>query len=187
MLQIFTHARILFLDFWDFIKDPNSPHYPDISTFGKVVNVAFYFLLIDFVINFLLWYGVVVPIEKTGWFFNPLIESRDEITSLTLVSVIVLAPLIEELIFRLFLGNYKTESYFKWIYYLSALVFGLIHISTYEADSTHYRFMWLITLPQISAGFLLGYIRIIYGFWYGVLLHSLSNLIALIWMFLVGF
>lgn len=58
------------------------------------------------------------------------------------------------------------------------IVFGLIHIITYEADTTHCQFMWLITLSQIFGGLILGYVRVIYGFWYAVLLHALSNAVA---------
>jgi len=187
MQKIFYHTKSLFSDFLNFIKYPGKPHYPDISVLQKLLNVGVCFVLIGFVINFLLWYGVVVPAEKTGWFYNPLIETRRGISTKTIISAVLIAPVIEELIFRLFLVNYKTESYFRWVYYLSALVFGLIHIITYEADSTHYWFIWLITLPQIFAGFLLGYIRIVYGFWYGVLLHSLSNALVLVWEHFVGF
>ncbi len=181
------HINALILDFWSFVKHPLKPNYPNISTKEKIINVTVYFLLIDFVINFLLWYGVVVPAEKSGLIFYPLIETRQGITIKTIVSAIILAPAIEELIFRLFLINYKTESYFRWVYYFSAIIFGLLHITTYEIHNTHYWFIWLITLPQIFAGFLFGYIRIIYGFWYGVLLHSLGNAMFLIWEYFVGF
>jgi membrane protease YdiL (CAAX protease family) len=187
MRNIFLRTNALLCDFLDFVKQPLEPNYPDVSTIQKLINVCVYILCIDFIINMLLWYGVVEAVEKTGWFFHPLIEKRKGITTLSIVSAVVLAPVIEELIFRLFLVNYKTEFYFRWVYYFSAIIFGLIHIITYEADSTHYRFMWLITLPQIFSGFLLGYVRIIYGFWYAVLLHGLANALALIWEYFVGF
>jgi len=42
-------------------------------------------------------------------------------------------------------------------------------------------------MTQTFGGLMLGYIRIIYGFWYGVLLHSLFNILGVIWQFTIGF
>ncbi|MFC6193428.1 type II CAAX prenyl endopeptidase Rce1 family protein [Dyadobacter subterraneus] len=98
-----------------------------------------------------------------------------------------MAPLVEEFIFRYSLGKIRNKLYFKCAYYLSAVLFGWIHIVTYEFDSSHYLFIPLITLTQTFAGFLLGYVRIIYGFWYGVLLHAVYNTLALIWIYTFDF
>ncbi|WP_409012632.1 type II CAAX prenyl endopeptidase Rce1 family protein [Dyadobacter sp. 3J3] len=64
---------------------------------------------------------------------------------------------------------------FKWLYYISALLFGFIHIFNYQFNDTHYLFIPFITTGQLFGGLMLGYIRIIYGFWYDVLLHALFN------------
>jgi hypothetical protein len=99
---------------------------------------------------------------------------------ITIISVVIIGPLIEEGVFRLGLGHYRNRSYFKWLYYLSAFVFGAVHIFNYTFYHTHHIFIILITASQTFGGLMYGYIRIIYGFWYGVLLHVLFNLVVAI-------
>lgn len=66
----------------------------------------------------------------------------------------------------------------KLIFYLVAVIFGLMHIFNY---SPIYPNLWYIypvfVLPEIILGFAFGYIRIKYGFFYGFLLHFLVNLV----------
>ena len=57
----------------------------------------------------------------------------------------------------------------------------------YEIDSTHLPYIPFITMTQIFSGFMLGYIRIVYGFLYGIVLHALFNTLAVIWEYTVGF
>ncbi|WP_409013855.1 type II CAAX prenyl endopeptidase Rce1 family protein [Dyadobacter sp. CY356] len=101
--------------------------------------------------------------------------------------VIIFAPLMEECMFRLFLGFYRNKNYFKWLYYVSAVFFGCIHIFNYQFNSSHYIFIPFITISQTFGGLMLGYVRIIYGFWYGVLLHSLFNILEFIWQYIVDY
>ena len=70
------------------------------------------------------------------------------------------------------------ESKFKYIFHLSAIIFGMIHLSNYE---TIYWWMIIIipiiTAPYISMGYIFGYVRMKYGFLYGLLMHSTINFI----------
>lgn len=181
------HFKFLMLHFIGFINNPNDPDYVDISKDQKLLNVSFYYLIIQFVVSaFILWYPVEIA-EKLG-FYNRLEEIDYKTGVATIViSAVILAPLIEEGIFRLSLGYYREKSYFKWLYYLSALIFGWIHFFNYQFDNSHYLFIPFITMTQTFGGLMLGYIRIIYGFWYGVLLHSLFNILGVIWQFTIGF
>ncbi|WP_374755833.1 CPBP family intramembrane glutamic endopeptidase [Dyadobacter luteus] len=94
-----------------------------------------------------------------------------------ILGALILAPILEEGIFRYFLGPFRKASFFKWLYYFSSLVFGWIHFYNFHPDAAHNIFLPIITLPQTSLGFLLGYIRIMYGFWFAVMLHFLYNVI----------
>ncbi len=70
------------------------------------------------------------------------------------------------------------QRHFKLIFYLVAIAFGLIHLSNYQHLTTwHYLLAPVLTLPQLFAGFYLGYVRMKYGIWYGITLHALWNAI----------
>jgi hypothetical protein len=69
------------------------------------------------------------------------------------------------------LFNYK----YKYLFFGSAFLFSLLHISNYEMSWTVALLTPLLILPQLSGGILLSYIRIKYGFWRGVIGHFLYN------------
>ena len=69
--------------------------------------------------------------------------------------------------------------YFKYLYYLSVLSFGLIHISNFSP--IHYAIFWaypFFILPQLGLGFISGFIRTKYGFIWGIMLHVLINFLG---------
>lgn len=61
-------------------------------------------------------------------------------------------------------------------FYLSTLVFGLIHLTNYT-DAGPWWYGPILVLPQLIGGLTFGYLRIRCGFWYAVLAHTLTNLI----------
>lgn len=72
------------------------------------------------------------------------------------------------------------EKKFKYIFYLSAFSFGLLHFQNYSLEGKDLLFIPLITLPQMISGFFLGYIRMNFGIIYSILTHSINNAIILI-------
>lgn len=60
-------------------------------------------------------------------------------------------------------------------FYLSAIVFGLIHLTNY-IDAGPWWYGPILVLPQLIGGLTFGYLRIRCGFWYAVLAHTLTNL-----------
>jgi len=122
--------------------------------------------------------------------------------------LVILIPFFEELIFRLYLRykyNYllrffvflssilglknhkKFEAHvnqfwirrYRVIFYFSAIVFGLIHITNYEISPIVLLFAPIIVAPQVVAGLLLGYLRVRHGVISGFLLHAMHNTIFL--------
>ncbi|NJO01770.1 MAG: CPBP family intramembrane metalloprotease [Bacteroidia bacterium] len=70
---------------------------------------------------------------------------------------------------------------FRWIYYFSALLFGLVHLLNYElARPSLWLLAPILVLPQILLGLLLGYVRIRQGFFLAIALHALHNLILIV-------
>ena len=94
----------------------------------------------------------------------------------------------KELIFGLIMGclayykfNYCIvtlfKKYFKTITIISIISFGLMHIG--NLSIIHYQLLPLypiFVLPQIIMGYFITNIRLKYGFFWGVLFHSLINL-----------
>ncbi len=133
---------------------------------------------------------------------------EQESTLFILVSSVILAPLIEEVMFRLFLryrrnypmlillylikksgvygkGNIHIPIYRWWrkrfiyIFYVSALMFGAVHMTNYQNGDSLFFLFPIFTFPQIVMGIFLGYIRLKQGFIWSVLLHALHNFILL--------
>ena len=182
-----SKLKFLLQDFISFVKNPSNPIYPNIDSKQKIRDICLYFLFIHFIVSgIILWYPVMIA-EKIG-LFNKLAEkNQNEDIFLTTLSAIVIAPIIEEWLFRFPLGENRNKPYFRWLYYGLSILFGFVHIFTYNIDSTHLPYIPFITLTQTFGGFLFGYIRIIYGFWYGVLLHALFNTLGVIWEYTIGF
>lgn len=75
-----------------------------------------------------------------------------------------------------FLLNIR-ENYFKHFFYLTAILFALVHIQNFaSSDYRLFIFYPIYVLPQFIMGLFIGNIRMKYGFLWGLLLHSLINL-----------
>lgn len=118
---------------------------------------------------------------------------------LIIVLTVVILPFVEEIIFRLYLRfrrNYlarfvvllspnklKTEtslnnlwnSNYRFVFYFSAIIFGVVHISNYELSSTTLYLIPILILPQIILGLFSGYLRVRYNLLLGYFMHALHN------------
>jgi uncharacterized protein len=69
------------------------------------------------------------------------------------------------------------KSNFKYVFHFSAISFGMIHL--FNFDSIHW---WMILTaplwiaPLATLGYIIGYVRIKYGFLFGWLIHATFNL-----------
>ena len=66
---------------------------------------------------------------------------------------------------------------FPLLYFASALLFGLAHISNYDLSRP-----WVLlpfVVPQAIAGLIFGFARVRYGMWANIALHGLSNALFL--------
>ena len=101
------------ISFFHFIRNPNAPVYPIVSPKQKLIDVCFYFLIIQFIVSgIILWYPVAIA-EKIGIFSALASKKQGEDILLTLVSAIIIAPLIEEWLFRFPLGEIRNKLYFR--------------------------------------------------------------------------
>lgn len=66
---------------------------------------------------------------------------------------------------------------FRSVFYITALVFGCIHIINHKLSVTNLIFAPLIVAPQIILGLNAGYLRVKSGFKWGLLLHIVHNFV----------
>jgi len=68
---------------------------------------------------------------------------------------------------------------YKYFFYSVAVIFALVHLSNFSSfNYSVLLFYPFFTLPQFLMGLLIGYVRVEYGFLYGIALHSMINLPA---------
>jgi hypothetical protein len=104
----------------------------------------------------------------------------------TVVLPILIFILIAVLVYY-FTNNYKSKfqsfwtKNFKYIFYFSSLMFGLVHTTNYEYISVYQYFIApVLVFPQLSMGFILSFTRMFYknGFLICFLFHVLLNSFA---------
>lgn len=70
---------------------------------------------------------------------------------------------------------------FPFLLYFTSIAFGLAHISNYLVGIDKIWFITpLLIAPQLTFGFILGYIRVKYGFGWSVFSHMLNNFMTLL-------
>ncbi len=93
---------------------------------------------------------------------------------------VIVAPFFEELLFRGPLVFFKDSKFFKPIFYFFTIAFGFMHISNFEMSTQVLLFSPLLVAPQISVGFLLGYIRVKFGLLWSMALHAIYNMVLVV-------
>ncbi len=91
------------------------------------------------------------------------------------IFAVVIAPILEESIFRAPLTLFKNKKAFKIAFYTLALLFGFIHITNYEITTNILLFSPILIAPQVFAGFYFGFIRVRFGLLWSIALHATYN------------
>ncbi|MBT8284678.1 MAG: CPBP family intramembrane metalloprotease [Flavobacteriaceae bacterium] len=89
--------------------------------------------------------------------------------------MVLVAPILEEIIFRGPLVFFKRSSFFPMAFYLSCLIFGLVHLGNFEEGTSLLLWAPLLIAPQTLMGFFLGYLRVKLGLRYAILMHMSHN------------
>lgn len=190
-------------DFLQFLKFPTDKQDP-IQTRTHKVKRLFTLLILDIPLMGLLSI-LVNFFNERGWvkIENHQITLLLELFPIWMVLVltIIIIPFIEEIIFRLFLKykrnyllkaiasvfnqktinktdnlivNFWNKRYFAF-FYGSAILFGIIHITNYDSQSTIIYLLPILILPQFILALFIGYLRVRYNFMLGYLMHALHN------------
>jgi membrane protease YdiL (CAAX protease family) len=76
----------------------------------------------------------------------------------------------------------KWHKYYPVYFYLSALLFSLVHLSNYSGDDLNIITALVITLLPLFYGMLFGVIRVKISFWAAFLYHAIHNLVSIIFL-----
>jgi len=198
-------------DIFDFIRNPKDQKAP-IQTFSEKAKKLLWIIVLDIpvmgVLLLMLW-----GLKSSGIYTD---ENHKILTLLQSFSfgaiifmLLILAPVLEELIFRLYLrykynfiarlfifgfiitgrtNKSKIEDAFKrfwfkqyrYIFYFSAIFFGFVHIFNYDYSIKMFLLIPLLTAPQIVMGVFLGYMRVRFGIFQSIILHTLHNAIFVV-------
>jgi membrane protease YdiL (CAAX protease family) len=171
----------LLQELWSFIKNPvyKEDENPD---FRYRLNIVFSLVVIALIMSIIL--GAIIGGLESAFtldFGQHAIEGALEKYPpwFLALAAVVLAPLLEELIFRGPMAFFKHKPYFKYVFYGLTLIFGFYHITNFEISTTILLLSPILVAPQISVGTLLGFIRVRFGLWWSILLHALYNLLLI--------
>lgn len=120
-------------------------------------------------------------------FLNNMLKANVSLTiensSFIRIVVSIIISIIIGTIFYSFSKKYNNilnqfhRNNFKVLFYLSSIIFALLHISNFEMNLYSFLISPLMTLPQLLFGLAAGFIRVKYGFLYCFFIHILSNVI----------
>lgn len=101
------------------------------------------------------------------------------------VTLVLMAPFAEELLFRGYFLGRMNERVGKWAaVLLTATVFGSLHLFAVGSNG-HVVFQWATAVDTFALGIVAGSLRLISGnIWAGMLLHALKNGIAYYFLFI---
>lgn len=162
---------------WSFSRNPEYLPYPHMPTglrlkilFSAVFwNLTLSLALVLIAEGLIQGMGVDIGRHKT----------EDLLSSYSLPEIfflmVFLAPVLEEALFRGPLIFFRKYAWFPFIFYLSCLAFGMVHLGNFENADTLLPWAPLLVAPQTVMGFFLGYLRVRLGLRYAILMHACHN------------
>lgn len=185
----------------------------------KPISISDFFGLLLLVILFVVPYGLLLEWIGIDQFENGLMDIFKDNKWLFVVFGVILAPLIEEPIFRLHLDLKKPSIWWSlilslllasvlWfplifigymiyllvsvsnhnpppqslVVYVSAALFGLVHITNFKNFdySQHFFYIPFLVAIQVWVGLVLSYIRLKHGMIWAILFHGVYNAVLII-------
>jgi len=169
---------------WNYLKHPvyEEDGNTDIRyRFTTVIRLVIYALILSLIL--LAISSTLVSVFNLEVGKHAMDDFMDKSPWVLLISLVILAPLFEELIFRGPMSLFKESPYFKHVFYALTFVFGYVHIFNFEMNSTTLLLSPFLVAPQLSIGVFLGYIRVRFGLKWSILFHAMYNLILTVPLF----
>jgi len=100
-------------------------------------------------------------------------------TSYIFILATLVAPIIEEFLFRGPLLFFRDSRFFKAAFWGLTTLFALVHLGNFPGLSDHWFLAPLLISPPFSLGIFLGFIRVRFGLLYAILFHAGYNAILI--------
>ena len=226
-----SNVPAVWREFFDFLRAPRLPG-AKIPLGGTAIRQVGILLLLDWIVVFL-FVAFALAAETAGIELPQEIE-EDWTVFQTILFVVILAPPLEELIFRAGLSGTKRaitlfmspwllvvtlsaiylvagpidppkavmlmlawvaataaimafqrnsgsvpdrfRRLFPYAFWITSGVFGFMHVFNYQGPMR--LAVWLMVIPQITGGMMLGYVRVKYGMWANIAQHVTHNALA---------
>ena len=206
-----------YLDLFLFLKKPVD-HSNSNQTLKEKVTKLFLILILDIAIAGICTL-LLSALETFGLFSmenHKVVELLKTMPkSAVIFAFIIAVPLLEEIIFRLYL-RYKTNYLLRffillfyvagkenkehiekrikkiwykqyiYIFYFSAVLFGFVHVFNFNFDYKMLLLFPILTAPQIFTGIFVGYLRVRYNLIWGYFLHAIHNMILILPFLFIG-
>ncbi|MDO4762915.1 MAG: CPBP family intramembrane metalloprotease [Flavobacteriaceae bacterium] len=182
-------------EFLNFIKKPTDTQWN--INFWEKLKVVFILLIAEVILFWIVIYPIDIIIDSYFVNLKPLRLEYDYTIGFQFFMLVVFAPLIEELMFRWVLRRQglihslvtqkEWDKAFPYLVYITAILFGFVHMSNYTNDETIFYILSPIILgSQLMGGFIISFIRVRFNILWGMLYHALWNfsvvfLITLTW------
>ncbi|MFZ9004528.1 MAG: CPBP family intramembrane glutamic endopeptidase [Robiginitalea sp.] len=119
----------------------------------------------------------LTPWELEQHAFEELLD-RFSVYQITALAILI-APVVEELVFRGPLWFFRKSRYFKWVFWFFTLLFALIHLGNYQGIQNSWYLAPLLVSPQLTLGIILGFVRVKFGLYLAMAFHAAYNAILL--------
>lgn len=180
-----------------FYKNPQDIRSSDTSL-KKNVQAILYIFFIDFIIFLPILLGLfylsehdILPID------SKLIDYSSNTIWAATLSIVILVPILEEIVFRLplrynwlyskFISRKNWNIIFKFLVYVVPLIFGYVHLTNYGNITLKLILLSPILIgSQLLAGYLYTFIRVRFNFISSVICHSIWNFITTFIPILMG-
>ena len=160
----------------EFLKNPRLERDCDSTFYTRAVKCV-QLLLTCFAISFLISFAIgalyqTKLIENQYHAFDTI---KDLPSSTILVLVAIIAPIVEETVFRAPLVLFKKPYFFKIAFYSLALIFGYVHLFNYDINHQILLFSPILVAPQILLGLIFGFVRVRFGLLWAMAMHAAYN------------
>ncbi|MBI2448427.1 CPBP family intramembrane metalloprotease [Candidatus Microgenomates bacterium] len=117
-----------------------------------------------------------------GWLITVFSDPYDWIIAPIMITIVLVLGFLLAKTMKRFLNEQKIRSFYQkrfgYIFYISAILFGLDHLSNFSNFSNFWFLIPFFILPQATGGLILGFLRMRYGFKYAILGHIGNNILS---------
>ncbi len=176
----------ILLDFWNFIKKPKDEQYIGSETYKWKV----FFSLFGLKLLFLIVYIPLVRLVDDNIEYDHAFDEKNHSVINAVLSIVLAAPLIEEVLFRLglrrqfllkkLISEQKWSNCFPFFVYSSSIIFGVVHLNNYTDFNHIFLFVApIMILSNLLGGFIVAFIRVRFNFVIGFVFHAFWNFFVL--------